>query len=278
MIMINWMIRRSLFLFLMGTSIFIPSLSARWNDIDYTNSISIDASQKGVDGVILHLEYHVSNMDTVGKEKVGRKLVSLALGRSYLFSGRSLGRKVEGGSNDYEKYISRNIVGIHFGVSYRYYFPSNFGIGATYNHFRFNDESLNQQYVLADSTFMNGDFRNRIRLDYLGLNVYYYLETKRKKLSMDMGLGLGYLKYKDKQTVIYTYDVLGKSIGGTSEIAVNYKLNKKISFSFAFLWVTGTLWSYDVVDGNGLETVSLSKEKYEDIARENIIFKVNYLW
>jgi len=263
--MIKWLVC------LMGLSVFVPSVSARVPYVDVFDKSNVDIFR--VDNGKGQKGFCESNRDTLKK---GKKVISVELGSAHPVFGRELGRHVEGVSSNYRKYISREMKGVHLGVSFKYYFPSNFGIGVTYNHFNFNDELLNQQYILSDGSLLSGDFRNRIREDYIGLSGYYHINTKKENWSLDMGAGLGYLRYKDKQVVIYSYDVLGESFGATSEIALNYKMNENISLSLGFLWVTGILRSYDIIDGDGSETVSLDKEKYKDITHSNITLKVSY--
>ncbi|HHB79355.1 MAG TPA: hypothetical protein ENK85_09005 [Saprospiraceae bacterium] len=179
---------------------------------------------------------------------------------------------------NYLKYKSQEMQGLSFTADFDYYFSNSFGVGAFINRFVYNDELMNQDFILSNGAVVKGDFANRIRMNFYGAKMCYRSYFLKDKAVLGLNLGVGYLGYKDMQSVVESYKVQGKSFGSMAEIDLNFFILENFSLGLDASWINGVLWKYRVINGGHLKVIELNRDDYIDISRSNISFTVSYYW
>lgn len=176
-----------------------------------------------------------------------------------------------------KQYLKGLKSGYDIGLDMSYFFSEQYGIGLKYSYDGAKNELSDIYVTLPDGTIKTGMMSDDISINYVGpFFAMRYLNASQKN-GLLMNLGLGYTAYKNDAVMIDSYRITGNTLGLGIEIGYDFGISDNFAVGIMASYLSGVLIKVVVNDGTNIETVTLDKGSYENLARINLTIGLRFI-
>jgi hypothetical protein len=198
------------------------------------------------------------------KSKLSRITVSPYGGLSYLIARVS--PEVPAA---FKQYIKELKSGYHFGADATVFISERTGVGLKYANFGTSNEAF-VSGTDPSGTTQTGIMRDDITIQYIAPVLASRTVFRNQTTILNTGFSLGYLSYENNATLIDQFKLTGSTVGVGFSFGLENKLSKNLGLEFGLGMIAGSLSQFEKTTGNSKQTITLEKEKRENISRIDV--------
>jgi hypothetical protein len=175
-------------------------------------------------------------------------------------------------------YISDLKSGMSYDFSGYYLINETHGaLGIKYNSFNSKASIGPLDLVAPNGDRGNGRTSDNITISFIGLSYGYFGLVDNEKGGFDMEIALGLLSYKDKATILGSYDITGSTVGLIGSFGYDIKLIDGLYIEPKIGYAMGTIGRFDIEGANGYKgSIKLEDDAKESLFRVDLSVGLNY--
>ncbi len=192
--------------------------------------------------------------------------LAISGGASIVFQGAD-----DNATNFFKNYVRSVNSGWHFKVESAIYHQSNLGFGIVWDRYLTSGYEPNVEFRSENDTIV-GVLSDKIKIDFLGPQFSYNIDTKIPNFTAFIGGGAGFINYKDELKRVYPYVAKGSTFGVHLSGGLDFVISDNFTMGFEVSGTFGALPKYEIKSDTEVFVI----EEKEDISRINISIGLRY--